>query len=294
MEVAIIPSAPGPLVRRRQLGAALRQHRIDAGLSLSDAARQLLCSPSKISRIESAQRNISARDVRDLIGIYRLTDPAVRKNLMRLVEESREAAWWGAFDLFPSSPAYERLIGLEAAATTIHNYEIGAIPGILQTPEYSAAVVGAWTDDRAVIQNAVEVRAARQRFMSADTQLNFVVDESAFRRPVGGAETMRAQILKLIGLGTGTRISFQVIPFSAGAHQGMVTGFIVLQFSNSISDESAAGMSDVVYLEGVVEPAFLDQPDEVDGYLKAFRTLQSKALSPQETLSFLQGVLRDL
>ena len=84
---------PGPLVRRRQLGAALRRHRVDAGLSLTEVAGALLLSASKISRIETAQRNISARDVRDLLDLYRVTDPEVRGELMKLVEESRERAW---------------------------------------------------------------------------------------------------------------------------------------------------------------------------------------------------------
>jgi transcriptional regulator with XRE-family HTH domain len=289
--VPIIPSHPGPLVRRRQLGSALRQHRIGADLSVKDVAGRLLCSPSKISRIESAQRNISARDVRDLLDLYRITDPDVRTRLMRLAEESRETAWWAPYNL---GPAYERLIGLEGSATAIYDYQMGAVPGLLQIPEYTAAVVSEWNGDPDAIRKAVEVRQARQKFINEETRLEFVVDESVFRRSVGGPETMRAQIRKLVDLSEGSSLELQVVPFAAGAHQGLVTGFNILRFADSEPLDPAAGMSDVVYLEGVVEPAYLEQDDEVDGYLKAFFGLQEKALTKQETISFMRAVLRDL
>ncbi|MFI1993363.1 helix-turn-helix domain-containing protein [Actinoplanes sp. NPDC020271] len=279
------------MVRRRQLGSALRQYRIDADLSVKDVAGRLLCSPSKISRMESAQRNISARDVRDLIDIYRITDPDVRAHLMQLAEESRETAWWAPYNL---GPAYERLIGLEGSATVIYDYQMGAVPGLLQIPEYTAAVVGEWNSDPDAVRKAVEVRQARQKFISENTKLEFVVDESVFRRSVGGPETMRAQIRKLVDLSEGSTIELQVVPFSSGAHQGMVTGFNILRFASSQPLDQAAGMSDVVYLEGVVEPAYLEQADEVDGYLTAFFGLQRKALTKQETISFMRAVLRDL
>ncbi|KHD72816.1 hypothetical protein MB27_39375 [Actinoplanes utahensis] len=286
-----MPGHPGPLVRRRQLGAALRQHRIGAGLSIADVAKELLLSPSKISRLETAQRNISARDVRDLLDLYRVADPEVRDELMRLVEESREFAWWAHYNIDSS---YKRLIGLEGAATTICDYQMGAVPGLLQTPEYGTALAGAWNDDPENLKEIVEVRVARQRLLNSNTNLNFVVDESVLRRSIGSTEIMQAQIRRLIDLSAGSRIVFQVLPFSVGAHRGLVSGFIVLQFSNPISTGSAASMSDIVYREGVVGAGwYIEQPEEVAGYLDAFRDLQRRALTQPETTSFLEELLRD-
>ncbi|WP_436532147.1 helix-turn-helix domain-containing protein [Actinoplanes sp. HUAS TT8] len=290
-EVTIITGQPGPLVSRRQLGVALRQLRVESGLSLGEVAKRLLLSPSKISRIENAQRNISARDVRDLLDLYRVTDPAVRDELMRLVEESRESPWWAQFSL---DQGYERLIGLEAAAETISDYQIGAVPGLLQTADYSAAVIGAWIADPEVIRTKVEVRMARQRLIGKSTKLKFVVDESAVRRSVGGRDVMRDQIRKLIEVSAGSHIEFQIIPFSAGAHQGLVGGFIVLQFPNSISAGPAASMSDIVYHEGVVGAGtYVEQFEEVKAYLDAFTELQGKALTPSASISFLETLLRE-
>lgn len=283
---------PGPLVRRRQLGAALRRHRVDAGLSLTEVAGALLLSASKISRIETAQRNISARDVRDLLDLYRVTDPEVRGELMKLVEESRERAWWKEYDL---DPGYERLIGLEGAASVISDYQIGAVPGLLQTPEYATAVATFWSDNPAAVKSSVEVRMARQRSLSRKTALNFVVDEGALRRPIGGPDVMREQIQKLIKVSAEPRIVFQAIPLSVGLHHGLVSGFIVLQFPEPSSVDPAAAVSDIVYHEGVVGAGwYLEQPADVEGYLNAFKGLQQKALTPHATKSFLEEILQDL
>src|ERR1035438_9121914 len=64
-----------PPARRRLLGAALRRHRESLGYRLEDAARILECDRSKISRIESGQRGIRARDLRDLLTHYGVSEP---------------------------------------------------------------------------------------------------------------------------------------------------------------------------------------------------------------------------
>ncbi|MBG0569243.1 helix-turn-helix domain-containing protein [Actinoplanes aureus] len=289
-EVTIISGHPGPLARRRQLGAALRRHRTDAGLSLAEVAKRLLLSPSKISRIETAQRSISARDVRDLMDVYRVTDPVVRDELMRLVEESRESAWWAQYNL---DPGYERLIGLEGAATTISDYQVAIVPGLLQTPEYAAAISGPWSDAPEVLKDAVDVRIARQQILSKGALFRFVIDEAALHRWVGSREIMRGQIRKIIDLNTGSNLECQVIPYSAGAYQGLVSGFIILQFANSVSTGSAASLSDIVYHEGVIGAgAYIEQSEEVERYLKIFGRLEEKALDRRASNSFMEAVLR--
>lgn len=290
--MAIISSHPGPLARRRQLGAALRQYRLESGLSLAEVASKLLQSPSKISRLETAQRSISARDVRDLLDIYRVTDPAARNQLMKLVEESRESAWWAPYNLDPS---YSKMIGLEGASATISIYQLGPIPGLLQTPEYASAMVSAWTDNPRIIKEAADVRIARQQHLNPTTALNFVIDESALYRSIGGREVLHDQIRKLIKSSANPRVNLQIFPFSAGAHQGLVGGFTILQFSDSKGGATPTGtLPDIVYHEGVIgSGTYLEQPDIVEGYLQAFRRMQEKSLSRHATTTFLQSLLRD-
>ena len=78
-------------LRQRQLATRLRELRQKAGLSITEVADHLLCSPAKISRIETAQRRVSLRDVRDLSKLYGIEDPSA---LMALAKDAREQGWW--------------------------------------------------------------------------------------------------------------------------------------------------------------------------------------------------------
>lgn len=64
-----MPQVHNPTVRRRELGALLRELRQERGMAVEQVAGVLLCSPSKVSRIETGQRGATLRDVRDLCEI---------------------------------------------------------------------------------------------------------------------------------------------------------------------------------------------------------------------------------
>ena len=83
---------PNPTVRQREVGTRLRQQRNKLGLTVEEVAQQLLCSATKISRIETGVRRASLRDVRDLCQIYRL-DELNTAELMELAREARQPGW---------------------------------------------------------------------------------------------------------------------------------------------------------------------------------------------------------
>ncbi|MGH3672988.1 MAG: helix-turn-helix domain-containing protein, partial [Pseudonocardiaceae bacterium] len=59
----------GPVVPRRRLGAELRTLRERAGLTIDEVAKELECSVSKVSRLETGQGIPKSRDVRDLVEL---------------------------------------------------------------------------------------------------------------------------------------------------------------------------------------------------------------------------------
>ena len=93
-----------PTVRRRELGALLRRLREDRGMSVKQVTERLLCSPSKVSRIETGQRGATLRDVRDLCDLYGVADQTERDQLMRLAREGKEQGWWQSYDLPATLP----------------------------------------------------------------------------------------------------------------------------------------------------------------------------------------------
>ena len=98
---------------------------------MEDVAERLLCSGTKISRVETGARRPSLRDVRDLCAQYNVS-PQETAELMNLAREARLQGWWTQYDDLKIS----QLIGLEQEATTITCFGMSFVPGLLQTEDY--------------------------------------------------------------------------------------------------------------------------------------------------------------
>jgi hypothetical protein len=116
-------------------------------------------------------------------------------------------------DVIPSE--YGTLIGLEAEAATISNYEQELIPGLLQIEDYARAVIRvSRPDDTAEqVSRRAEVRMARQQVLARDDapRLWAVINEAAVRRVVGGPAVMAAQPGRRAGPGGGDRAGTPVL-----------------------------------------------------------------------------------
>jgi transcriptional regulator with XRE-family HTH domain len=93
---------------RLLLGDLLRQYRMEAGLTLEQAAELLLFLPSKVSRIEAGLRVASQREVRDFFSIYQIAETAQRTELTRLASASREASWPLLSSIWPADDEESR------------------------------------------------------------------------------------------------------------------------------------------------------------------------------------------
>jgi transcriptional regulator with XRE-family HTH domain len=282
------------MVRRRQLGTALRQYRHAAAMSVTEAATRLLVAPSKISRIENAQRNASVRDVRDLCDIYGITDESVRTQLMDLARGSRERAWWQDANL---APAVQTLIGIEGAARQIREFEALVVPGLLQTRDYAEAVTPSYLfDDQAVRRGTIDARMRRQEVFDQDNppDVDVILDESVLRRAVGGPDVMREQIRRLIDLAGTPCVTLRVIPFSAGAHVSMTGGFTILEFAPPDVPAVTQSLQAVVYVETLNGSTYYDQPDILALHSEAFATLSQQALGEQDSVQIMEAVRRGM
>jgi transcriptional regulator with XRE-family HTH domain len=274
-----VAGVPSPTVRRRELGALLRALRTNAGLTVEQVAEQMLCSPSKISRLETGHRGASPRDIRDLCNFYGVQDPTQRDHLAALAREGKDQAWWQPFDL-----PYATYVGLEAAATSISDYEPGVFPALLQTPAYARAVhEGAMPRlSPEVIEQRIEVRRIRQQVLVRDEppHLAAVIDEAVLHRTVGGPAVMRAQLERVIEASALPHVTLQVIPYKAGAHPALNSTFVVLDFTTT-------HVPGVVYVDGLVGQIYLERPQDVLRYKQVFDQLCTMSLDPQDSIGLM-------
>jgi transcriptional regulator with XRE-family HTH domain len=273
-----------PTVRRRRLGAELRQRRERAGLSLEVVAERLECSQSKISRIETGHTSVTVRDVRDMLTIYEATDAEIEE-LSDLARDARQKAWWHPFTQVLSS-AY---VGLEAEAQRVRTYEQLVVPGLLQTEAYARAMMLTLPKRRAEeVSDRIRVRMQRQSLLDREDDffLWVVLDEAAVSRPVGGHEVMREQLHRLVEAAERPNVKIQLLPFELGAHAGMDGTFAILDFQES-RDRS------IVFAENATGGLFIDKFDEVQRYLRLFDIIHTAALGPEHTVARIKELVEE-
>jgi transcriptional regulator with XRE-family HTH domain len=275
-----------PTVGRRRLGLELRRLREAAGVTIDVVADRLECSASKISRIETGHTGATPRDVRDMLAVYGIGGRTA-DDLVQVAREARQKGWWHLYGAVLTG-AY---VGLEAAASAVCSYEAQVVPGLLQTEEYARTLLGCGRPGMpaADADRRVHVRMARQSLLIQDDPLNLwvVLDETVFRRLVGGATVMRGQLDRLLSAARVPTITIQVLPFSAGAHVAMDGSFTILGYDDPADP-------DVVFAENAAGGLFLEKDEELRQYHDIFDQLRATALSPDESAAFIANRLEEL
>lgn len=158
-----------------------------------------------------------------------------------------------------------------------------SFPGLLQTGEYARAVlstrVGATEED---IEEAVQGRIARQRILDRDNppELWSIIDEGVLTRPVGSGQIMRGQLKHVAEMVSRSHIVVQVIPLSAGAHQGLNGGaFVVADFD---------GAPAVAYQDTAISGQIVEDEDQAAGLAYLWDMLRLEALPRAASLKLIQ------
>ncbi len=279
-----------PTVRLWQLAESLREHRERAGLTIEQAAERLKprsprWSRSKVQRIETRLYAPQPSEVEHLTAVYEPARPGTRPTLVAMAREARQKGWWTTHDLL--KPVVQTLVGLEQAATTVRQFELALLPGLLQTPEYARALIAAI--DRRPRSRCW--RAGWRRGWPASTSWPVPTPCSSTRcsaRPCcaarwAAAGIWRSQLERLVELAGQPNITIQVLPFAAGPHAGLEGAFTLLTVPQLASD--------VAYVEGPAGGVILESRDDVRRCTMRFAVLGSMALSPSATRDLIGTTL---
>ena len=264
-----------PTIRQRELGLRLREFRTAKGMTVEEVAKELLCSPTKVSRAETGARRATLRDVRDLCRIYGV-DAQTSAELMALAREARQPGWWTKYDDLKIAP----FIGMEQAATAITCFGMYFVPALLQSEDYAREIIKGIAPkiDEDILAQRVEARMLRQKLLLAPKPPKYraLLDEAVLHRQVGGPTVMKAQLDKLLSLMREERAAVQVIPYEVGAYGAIDSNFDYLEFGGT-------KLPDLVFVEGLVSHLYLERPDELERYREALESLRDEALNPRDS-----------
>jgi transcriptional regulator with XRE-family HTH domain len=279
-----------PAVRRRRLGEELRRLRDLAGLTSGEAAKRAGWHQSKVSRIETGRSSVRPEDVATLLDVYAVRDRDLRELLATLAGRGYQRGWWHDFrDVLPVE--YRDFITLETGACRARSMENSVVPGLLQTPAYARAltreVMPHLTEKE--VEALVDVRIARQAVLHQDRplELSAVLDESVLRRTVGGREVMADQLLHLEQAASLPQVDLQVLPFTAGGHQGLVNSFVIFSFPRTAD-------LDVVVVDHLTSSLYVDRKEDIAAYGAAFARLAARALPRADSTDMITRIRKEV
>ena len=185
-----------PVIRRTRLGSELRRLREQAGLTCEAVGRQLECSGTRVSRLETGRITVRPGDVREMLDLYGVAGREAG-DLVQLAREARRKHWWHAYSRVVP-PWFGSYLGLESEAAGLRDFQPTVVPALLQTEEYARAVLRAAPDggpgDPAGLQVALRMQRQAMLTRPSPPGLRVVIGEGALRAQAGGPAVMRAQL----------------------------------------------------------------------------------------------------
>ncbi|MDH6118453.1 transcriptional regulator with XRE-family HTH domain [Kitasatospora sp. GAS204A] len=262
---------------RAAFGAQLRTSREENGWTQDELGERLEYSGTHVSAVETGRKPPTLR-------LARRADVVFGTGTLFL-DMFRDIRRTSLLEGFPDYVAHE------ARAVEIRLFELGIIPGLLQTPEYAAAVTMGAVRRGNITQEQADERltfiAERQaRLVRHPAPLiHAVLDESCIRRPVGGPAVMAAQLDQLIAFAELPHTVLQVAPYDIEERRSFDLPVNIL----TLPDRSL-----VAYAESALQGHLERGSDAVVPVLTAYHQLQAEALSQTASVAVIQQVRKEL
>ncbi|WP_430479620.1 helix-turn-helix domain-containing protein [Streptomyces sp. P11-1] len=246
-------------------GARIRRFREERGWTQDVLAPKIGYSSQHISAVETVRKPPTLRFSRKSDHAFGTT--GTPESFEREYMEMRNGS------LLEGFPEY---VGYEGRAVEIRLFDVGLVPGLLQTPDYVRAVAygdverGSITYEQA--DQRVEFLARRQEALvrSQPPMVFVVMDESCLHQAVGGPEVMKAQLRRLEEMSARPNWIIQVAPFSLGARRAFYLPVNLL---------TMADRSIVAYAESQSQGFVERETSLVAPMFTAYHQLQGEALS---------------
>ncbi|MFK4693540.1 helix-turn-helix domain-containing protein [Streptomyces pristinaespiralis] len=253
-------------------GRQLKLLRTRAGLERAEFGKRVGYSGETVASIEQGRRIPQAQ------FIEKADEALGAGGVLTALKEEVGRAQYPAF--------FRDMARLEAGAITLHVYGALAVPGLLQTEDYARAVFTMRRPllDEEVVEQRIGARLERQEIFSRRPlpTLSFVIEESVLRRPIGGRSVLRGQLEQILLYGQLRNVEIQVMPTEAAEHCGLGGPFTLI--------ENRDGRR-MAYVEVQRTSRLYTDRAEVRDAEEQYGILRAQALTPRESLAFVEGLL---
>jgi transcriptional regulator with XRE-family HTH domain len=282
-------SDQGPVIQSALLRGELVRLRKERGMTQQQVAGAMEWSPSKLIRVEGGGSSITKVDLDALLTKYGVTSESHRERLHNLNRGAKQTGWWAAYKDDVSAD-YLSYVGFEAGAAFIRQFQMGVVPGLLQTADYAEIVTSVGQFEPETVRTLVRLRMQRQSELwqrLTPPRQYFVLDEGVIRRHVGIKRNRAIMPNQLRSIADRAErdhlVTVRVIPFEAGAHPGLIDPFTLFEFE--------AGLPDILVLDANRSAVMISSDDpRVAGYAEDFEELLEDALQAEESIKLIRKV----
>ncbi|WP_435863990.1 helix-turn-helix domain-containing protein [Streptomyces mirabilis] len=184
---------------------------------------------------------------------------------------------------------FRQFVQLEAEALELHAYDVLLVNGLLQCEEYARAVFEMWRPllDEATVEQRLAARLSRQKIFAREPAplMSFVIEEAALQRPLGGRRVLRAQLEQLLLVGHQRNVEIQVMPTDRDEHASLSGPFTLLL---------AKSRRRMGYVEAQSQSVVHSDPAKVQNLEATYGVLRAQALTPKESLGWIERLLGEL
>ncbi|MFE7409448.1 helix-turn-helix domain-containing protein [Streptomyces laurentii] len=265
----------------RALGKIIKKLRSNARMSQLQLAEATHCSEDLVSAMERGIRTPQP-------DFLTRADPVLGADgiLIAAVEDVREAL---ARARVRHPDWFQDFADEEARALALHHFDVQVIPGLLQTPAYAEAVFRHRRPlyDEETIEKRLADRLSRQAIFEKwpPPTMSFVIEEVVLRRHLGGTEAFKVQLRRLTEVAQLRNVHLQILPTDFREHPGLEGAFTLL---------TPKGRREVAYIESYGHSRLITAPEEVRMYTERYGIIRAQALSPEESLEFIEKTLGEL
>jgi transcriptional regulator with XRE-family HTH domain len=286
-----VPPSRSPVVAGWELALRLRQRREELGLEVKAITDQMGFTRNYWSAVENERKLLSEESLTKIIDLFQF-DKADGQELLGLRAAAREHSWPTDYaQLFDSR--VQRLHGIEDGADSVRVFESLLVPGLLQTPEYTRAIMTpAVTIPQVEVDQRTEVRQRRQEHVTGETPLRLtaVISEAVLRQQTGGPAVLRQQLTHLVDMTDAhpDTIAIRVVPFTAKSC-GLLGSATI-----NIFDFDNPWLPTIAWQETVTTWGFIDNPIQIRDLVTTFDTALTSTLSAPKSMAMVRRYIQEL
>ncbi|GAA2781629.1 helix-turn-helix domain-containing protein [Streptomyces showdoensis] len=259
---------------RAAYGVLLRRLRSQRGWTQDELASRSAYSSQHISAVETTRKPPSlpfSVQMDEIFGTKGTADSLERE--------------WQKTRPGPLLEGFPEYVANEGQAVEIRLYEIGIIPGLLQTTGYAQCLA-----ESNVRRGSISVERAdrRVRFLAerqaalvrpVPPMMLIVLDESCIRRQVGGPKVMAEQLDHLLMIAEQPNSVIQVAPYGIGEHRA---------FDLPLNLLTLPDMTVVAYAESQIRGHMERDRESVLRLLTTYHQLQAEALPHAASVAMIR------